>query len=97
MKRTIRVHIAGQPFQVRSDADEAYVQSLADLVNQRLKSLLGSRQVATQSELVLTTLQLADELLHERNTRRVLRQQLRAHAVRMLDCLRRVSETAGKG
>ena len=41
MKRTIKIHIAGQPYQVRSDADESYVQGLADHVNARVGAVLG--------------------------------------------------------
>ena len=97
MKRTIKVHIAGQPYQVRSDADEAYVQSLAEMVNGRVAALLGNRQVATQSDMVLTALQLADELEHERGAQKVLRSQVRDHARRMLDYLRRLAEGPAKG
>lgn len=97
VKRTIKVHIAGQPYQVRSDADEAYVQSLAEMVNGRVQALLGNRQVATQSDMVLTALQLADELEHERGAQRTLRSQVRDHAKRMLDYLRRQAESPSKG
>ena len=93
VKRTFKVNIAGQPFQVRSDADESYVQLLAEIVNTRVKSLLGSRQIATHSDMVLTALQLADELFHERESHKVLNAGLRNHAKRMLDCLRRIGET----
>lgn len=97
MKRTIKVHIAGQPYQVRSDADEVYVQTLAEMVNGRVQALLGNRQVATQSDMVLTALQLADELEHERGAQRTLRSLVRDHAKRMLDYLRRQADSPSKG
>lgn len=90
MKRTIKIRIAGQPYLVRSDADEAYVHSLAELVNARVSALKGSRQIATQSDMVLAALQLADELQHERQVQARLRGQVRQRTLRMLDCLSQI-------
>jgi cell division protein ZapA (FtsZ GTPase activity inhibitor) len=90
VKRTIKIHIAGQQYLVRSDADEAYVHSLAELVNARVSALKGSRQIATQSDMVLAALQLADELQHERQQQDRLRGQVRQRTLRMLDYLSRV-------
>ncbi len=90
MKRTIQIRIAGQPYVVRSDAEEAYVQSLAELVNARVSALKGTRQIATQSDMVLAALQLADELQHERQLQTRLRGQVRQRTLRMLDCLRQI-------
>ena len=90
VKRTIKIRIAGQPYLVRSDADEAYVHSLAELVNARVSALKGNRQIATQSDMVLAALQLADELQHERHVQARLRSQVRQRTLRMLDCLSQI-------
>ena len=90
VKRTIKIHIAGQQYQVRSDADEVYVHSLAELVNARVSALKGNRQIATQSDMVLAALQLADELQHERQLQVRLRGQVRQRTLRMLDYLSRI-------
>ena len=87
MKRLITVHIAGQRYLVRSDADEDYVQSLASTVDAQVNSLKGSRQVATQADLVLAAMQLADELLHERKRQQDFRQEVRDRAQRIMDSL----------
>lgn len=87
MKRTIKIHVAGQQYILRSDADEGYVQSLADSVNARINALKGNRQVATQSDVVLAALKLADELSHERLSQTNLRTQAKASVQRMLDQL----------
>lgn len=87
MKRTIKIHVAGQQYILRSDADEGYVQSLADSVNARINALKGNRQVATQSDVVLAALKLADELQHEQLSQTNLRTQARVHVQRMLDQL----------
>jgi cell division protein ZapA (FtsZ GTPase activity inhibitor) len=94
VKRTIKIHVAGQQYILRSDADEGYVQSLADSVNARINALKGSRQVATQSDVVLAALKLADELAHERLLQTNLRTRTRAHVQRMLDQLTRFDSVA---
>lgn len=87
VKRTIKIHIAGQQYVLRSDADERYVQSLADFVNARINALKGNRQVATQSDVVLAALKLADELQHEQQQHTQLRTQARQQVWRMLERL----------
>ncbi|HNN92101.1 MAG TPA: cell division protein ZapA [Pseudomonadota bacterium] len=84
MKRTIKIHIGGQQYILRSDADESYVQALADSVNSRLDAFKGSRQVATQSDVVLAALKLADELEHEKQSQTRLRAQVRGQVELML-------------
>lgn len=66
------------------------MQSLAELVNARVSALKGTRQIATQSDMVLAALQLADELQHERQLQTRLRGQVRQRTLRMLDCLRQI-------
>ena len=39
MKRSVAVTIAGQRYTIKSDAEEAYVQSLADLVDQKVRDV----------------------------------------------------------
>jgi cell division protein ZapA (FtsZ GTPase activity inhibitor) len=84
VKRTIKIHIGGQQYILRSDADESYVQALADSVNSRLDAFKGSRQVATQSDVVLAALKLADELEHEKQSQSRLRAEVRGQVELML-------------
>ena len=84
VKRTIKIHIGGQQYILRSDADESYVQALAASVNERIDALKGSRQVATQSDVVLAALKLADDLEHEKQAQSRLRTQVRGQVERML-------------
>jgi cell division protein ZapA (FtsZ GTPase activity inhibitor) len=87
VNRTIKIHVAGQPYVLRSDADEEYVRTLAEFVNTRIDALKGSRQVATQSDVVLAALKLADELQHERQLHSRIRGQARQQIQGMLDRL----------
>lgn len=90
MKRPISILIAGQRYLVKSDADEAYVQSLAKAVDERVQALKGSRMVATQSDAVLAALQLADELEREKAKRRELKREIGQRAKRLLESLLRL-------
>jgi len=77
-KKSLVVNIAGQRFSIRSDADEAYVQALAEYVDERLDEVhQGSRMVAPHRQAILAALNIADELFQERQCRDTLKQQVR--------------------
>lgn len=88
MKRSVAVTIAGQRFSLKSDADESYVQLLAETVDGRVRELQKrSRQAGLQEAAVLVALQLADDLLRERRRRADLRRKVREQAHRLLEQL----------
>jgi cell division protein ZapA (FtsZ GTPase activity inhibitor) len=90
LKRSVSVTIAGQRYDLRSDAEAAHVQRLAELVEERFRrAQRTSRQVATHKLAMLTALQLADELLAERARRAALRSEVRRRSRRMLQLLAR--------
>ncbi|MBI5487620.1 MAG: cell division protein ZapA [Deltaproteobacteria bacterium] len=56
------VEIAGQKYSIRSDATEAHMRRVADLVNARVKAVRGAWPAAPAAQaLALAALQLADE------------------------------------
>jgi cell division protein ZapA len=78
MKRSVAVTIAGQRYTIKSDAEEAYVHSLAGLVDERMKTVQRAAKTAPPHAVaVLAAMQLADELLRERGLRASLRQKVR--------------------
>jgi cell division protein ZapA len=77
-KRAVVVHIAGQRYVLRSDADETYVQSLAGYVNERINEVQrGPRPVPAQSLAVLAALNIADDLFRERQSQVALKEKIR--------------------
>lgn len=92
MKRSFAVTIAGQRISLKSDADESYVQLLAELVDEKVRELgpRGARSSASEVAL-LAALRIADELLRERKRRAELRQQVRTQAQRLLDEIASIS------
>lgn len=65
VKRTVTLHIAGTKCRMVSDAPEAYLMELADLVNQRITSLggKGNKLASPAQVLAMAALSLADDLI----------------------------------
>ena len=77
-KRSIVVHVGGQRYFVKSDADEEYLQQLAAHVDERLKEVQStSKPASSQSLTILAALNIADELLQERKKGQELRQRIK--------------------
>lgn len=76
-KQSLVVHIAGQRYVVRSDADDAYLQALAQYVDEQLGEVQkGARLAAPHRQAVLAALNIADELFQEQQKRQQLKQQV---------------------
>jgi cell division protein ZapA len=87
-KRSVVVHIAGQRYVVRSDANEAYVQQLAGYVDDRVREVQqSSRRVPSQSLAILAALNIADDLFQERDRRASLKQRVREKSRAVLSYL----------
>ena len=85
------VEIAGQKYSIRSDATEAHMRRVADLVNARVKTLRGAWSAApTAQVLALAALQLADEFCELED--HVVRERRETSAE-----LRRVARSLGEG
>ena len=64
MKRTVQIEIAGARYRMSSDADENYLQRLADIVNERVHALgpKAARSATPAQLLAVVALGLAEEL-----------------------------------
>ena len=70
------VEIFGQRLGLRADGDEARVQEIARFVDLRMREVADrSSSVDTVKIAVLTALNIADELFHERETDQDARQE----------------------
>lgn len=86
--RSVAVTIAGKRISLKSDADEGYVQLLAEHVDGKMRELMGrSRQAGGHDVAVLAALQIADDLFRERRKRTALRARVRQRAQRILDSI----------
>ena len=64
MKRTVHIEIAGARYRMSSDADEAYLQRLAEIVNERVRALgpKAARTATPAQLLAIVALSLAEDL-----------------------------------
>ena len=72
MKRTVTLEIAGARYKMSSDADEAHLVRLADLINERIAALgpKVARTTTPQQLLAVVALGLADELVQSEQRRK---------------------------
>jgi cell division protein ZapA len=78
LKRSVAVRIAGQRYTIKSDAEETYVQSLAELVDDKIRRVQrASKTAPPEAVAVLAALQIADDLVRERAGRAELRRRVR--------------------
>ena len=90
MKRQVTVHIAGQRFVLRSDADEETVKELATYVDARIRDIQRQTRTAdTQALATLAALQIAEELFGERQAGAILRKKIRDKSQALLQFLER--------
>jgi cell division protein ZapA len=64
VKRTVQIEIAGARYRMSSDADENYLQRLADIVNERVRALgpKAARSASPAQLLAVVALGMAEEL-----------------------------------
>ncbi|MGB5809671.1 MAG: cell division protein ZapA [Polyangiales bacterium] len=90
MKRNVQIEIAGARYRMSSDADETYLQRLADIVNERV-SALGPKaaRTATPAQLLaVVALSLAEDLEVSEQRRSQLEDKTRSvvgAAIRRID------------
>ena len=97
--RSLVINIAGQRYVVRSDADQAYLKSLAEYVDQQISEVKQtSKPVAPHRHAILAALNIADELFQERLQRKVLKQKVKRQSVAIMDALdREIERRTGEG
>ncbi len=63
MKKSYEVSILNQKITIKSDADERYIQKVADYVNKKIYEIVNhTKSVSTLNVAILTALNLADDL-----------------------------------
>jgi len=77
IERLIEIKILGQTYTVKTDAEEDYIHEVARYVNEKMDEVLKkTRSVSTLNVAILTALNIADDLLKEREKRKGLLQEV---------------------
>jgi cell division protein ZapA (FtsZ GTPase activity inhibitor) len=88
LERSVTVEVAGQRLTLRTDADDGYVASLAELVNQKMGEVrASSRTLSTHVVAMMAALKIADDLIQARNQESELRRKVREKSQRILALL----------
>lgn len=78
-EKTIEIKVFGQTFTVKSDADEEHIRAVANYVNEKIEEILKkTRSVSTLNVAILTALNIADDLLREREKRLAIIREIEA-------------------
>ncbi len=69
-ERLVEIKVFGQTYTVKTDAEEDYIQEVAKYVNEKIQEVLKkTKSVSTLNVAILTALNIADDLLREREKR----------------------------
>lgn len=93
--RHMEVTMVGQKFRVRSDADEVYVQSLANYVDKKIAEISRqTRAVTTRQVALLAALDIADEYFRARERSHDFRREVRRRSLRLLEMLENSAQSS---
>ena len=72
-ERTVEIKVFGQNYTVKTDAEEDHIQAVARYVNEKMEEILKkTRSVSSLNVAILTALNIADDLLKEKEIRKAL-------------------------
>jgi cell division protein ZapA len=90
MSSSVKVQIFGQPYTIRGELDEKYVQKLAAFVDEKMHAIVAATgTVDTHKVAVLAALAIADELHSSKRELGEREQLLREQAERCLNLVER--------
>jgi len=76
-ERSVEIKVFGQTYTVKTDAEEDHIQEVAKYVNEKIDEVLKkTRSVSTVNVAILTALNIADDLLKEREKRMIILQEI---------------------
>jgi cell division protein ZapA len=92
-ERLIEIKVFGQTYTVKSDAEENHIQAVAQYVNEKMEEVLRkTRSVSTLNVAILTALNIADDLLKEKEKRIMLLQKVE---MKSKDLVKRIETKIG--
>lgn len=85
-ERVVEIKVFGQTFSVKTDAEEDHLQSVAQYVNEKMEEVLKkTRSVSTLNVAILTALNIADDLLKEKEQRKALVKEVEVKSKDLVD------------
>ena len=85
-ERVIEIKVFGQSFSVKTDSDEDHIQAVARYVNEKMEEVVKkTRSVSTLNVAILTALNIAEELLKEKEQRKALLREVEVKSKDLVD------------
>lgn len=85
-ERVVEIKVFGQTFSVKTDAEEDHLQAVAQYVNEKMEEVLKkTRSVSTLNVAILTALNIADDLLKEKEQRKALVKEVEVKSKNLVD------------
>jgi cell division protein ZapA len=76
-ERLVDIKVFGQTYTVKTDTEEDHIQEVARYVNEKMDEVLKkTRSVSTMNVAILTALNIADDLLREKERRIALLREI---------------------
>src|SRR4030066_2404014 len=94
-ERSVEIKVFGQTYTVKTDTEEDHIQKVAQYVNEKMDEVVRkTRSVSTLNVAILTALNIADDLLKEKEQRKAF---LREVEVKSKDLVEKINvRMAGK-
>jgi cell division protein ZapA len=76
-ERLVEIKVFGQTYTVKTDAEEEYIKEVAKYVNEKMEEVLKkTKTVSTLNVAILTALNIADDLIKEKEKRKALLREI---------------------
>lgn len=90
MARLVEVTIANSQYTIKTDADEAYIQTIAKYLNSKIEEIQKkTKSVSTLNVIILSALNIADDLFRERNKERKYLKEIEGRSKKLIDIIER--------
>lgn len=88
MAKLVEVTIGNAQYTIKTDADEAYIQSVARYVNGKMEEIESkTKSVSTMNVIILAALNTADELFREKDKNRKSMEEIEDRSRNLIDTI----------
>jgi len=88
----VEVTICNAHYTIKTDADEAYIQSIARYVNSKVEEIQNkTKSVSTINVIILAALNIADDLFREKDKNRKYMKKVEDQSKNLIDMIERQS------
>lgn len=85
-ERLVEIKVFGQTYTVKTDAEEDHIQKVAQYVNEKMEEVLKkTRSVSTLNVAILTALNIADDLMREKEKRIELLREVESKSKELIE------------